>query len=81
VGLFKGERGFDVVYAALRRYQPCRGGGIDEGENQVEGYDRELTEETGAQNIRNCRGIRFVMNEFRPWNRDGFMSMQMKSYC
>ena len=31
------------------------GGGIDEGEDDIEGLVRELEEETGAQNIRDIR--------------------------
>ena len=56
------------------------GGGIDEGEDQVDGLIRELMEETGARNIRNVEAFG-LYEEFRPWHREDFDIMQMKSYC
>ncbi|PJE54968.1 NUDIX domain-containing protein [Marinomonas sp. A3A] len=77
--ILKGE---DILMLYTQRYDDYTlpGGGIDEGENQVEGLIRELTEETGARNIRNVEAFG-LYEEFRPWNRDGFEIMQMKSYC
>lgn len=56
------------------------GGGIDDGEDQVQGLVRELSEETGAQNIRNIQAFG-LYEEFRPWHKDDFDIMHMKSYC
>ncbi len=39
-----------------------------------------MQEETGAQNIREIQDFG-LYEEFRPWNRDGFEIMHMKSYC
>jgi ADP-ribose pyrophosphatase YjhB (NUDIX family) len=77
--ILKGE---EVLMLYTQRYDDYTlpGGGIDEGENQVEGLIRELTEETGAQNIRNVEAFG-LYEEFRPWYKDGFDVMQMKSYC
>lgn len=77
--ILKGE---EVLMLYTQRYDDYTlpGGGIDGGENQVEGLIRELTEETGAQNIRNVEAFG-LYEEFRPWYKDGFDVMQMKSYC
>ncbi|WP_039849537.1 MULTISPECIES: NUDIX hydrolase [Grimontia] len=56
------------------------GGGIDEHENEVEGLVRELSEETGAQNIRNIRAFG-AYEEFRPWHKSDFDVVHMLSYC
>jgi 8-oxo-dGTP pyrophosphatase MutT (NUDIX family) len=75
-------KGDEVLMLYTQRYDDYTlpGGGIDEGENQVEGLIRELTEETGAQNIRNVETFG-LYEEFRPWYKEGFDVMQMKSYC
>jgi len=75
-------KGDEVLMLYTQRYDDYTlpGGGIDEGENQVEGLIRELTEETGAQNIRNVEAFG-LYEEFRPWYKEGFDVMQMKSYC
>lgn len=77
--ILKGE---DILMLYTQRYDDFTlpGGGIDEGENQVEGLIRELAEETGAKNIRHVEAFG-LYEEFRPWSRDGFEIMQMKSYC
>ena len=41
---------------------------------------RELKEETGAQNIRNVRAFG-MYEEFRPWHKDDYDIVHMKSYC
>lgn len=56
------------------------GGGLDCGEDQVEGMIRELQEETGAQNIRNIQSFG-CYEELRPWYKDGANVMKMISYC
>ena len=77
--ILKGE---EILMLYTQRYDDYTlpGGGIDEGENQVEGLIRELTEETGAQNIRNVEAFG-MYEEFRPWHKEGFDVIQMKSYC
>ena len=56
------------------------GGGLDSGEDKVEGMIRELQEETGAQNIRNIEAFG-CYEEFRPWYKDDANVMHMLSYC
>lgn len=56
------------------------GGGVDQGEDLIQGLKRELVEETGAKNIRNIREFG-LYEEFRPWYKDNFEIMHMKSYC
>lgn len=56
------------------------GGGVDEGEDIIQGLVRELQEETGAQNIRNI--VPFgIYEEYRPWYKPEFDVMHMESYC
>jgi 8-oxo-dGTP pyrophosphatase MutT (NUDIX family) len=77
--VLKGEK---ILMLYTQRYDDYTlpGGGIDDGENQVEGLIRELTEETGAQNIRNVEAFG-MYEEFRPWYKADFDIVQMKSYC
>ena len=56
------------------------GGGLDKGEDIVEGLKRELIEETGAQNIRNIKPFG-VYEEFRPWYKPDFDIQHIFSYC
>lgn len=56
------------------------GGGVDASEDLQQGLIRELAEETGAKNIRNIREFG-LYEEFRPWYKDDFEVMHMKSYC
>lgn len=57
-------KGEEILMLYTQRYDDYTlpGGGIDEGENQIEGLIRELAEETGAQNIRNVKA--FGMRNF-----------------
>ena len=75
-------KGEEILMLYTQRYDDYTlpGGGIDEGENQVEGLIRELAEETGAQNIRNVKAFG-MYEEFRPWYKEDFDIVQMKSYC
>ncbi len=77
--ILKGE---EVLMLYTQRYDDYTlpGGGIDDGENQVEGLIRELAEETGAQNIRNVEAFG-LYEEYRPWYKGDFNIMQMRSYC
>ncbi|ELV8727663.1 NUDIX domain-containing protein [Vibrio fluvialis] len=56
------------------------GGGVDEGEDILQGMVRELEEETGAQNIHNIKPFG-LYEEFRPWYKDDADVMHMVSYC
>jgi len=56
------------------------GGGLDSGEDKVEGMVRELKEETGALNITNIKPLG-IYEEFRPWYKPDFDVQHMISYC
>ena len=72
----------NILLLYTERYQDYSlpGGGIDEGESQVDGLVRELREETGAQNPRNFRFFG-VYEEYRPWYKNDFDMVHMLSYC
>jgi len=69
-----------LLYTARYDDYTLPGGGVDKGEDLIEGFKRELLEETGAQNIRNINEFG-LYEEFRPWHKADFDIMQMKSYC
>ena len=74
--------GNNILLLYTKRYHDYTlpGGGIDEGESNIEGLIRELKEETGAHNVQNV--VEFgLYEEFRPWHKDGFDIMHMQSYC
>jgi len=75
-------RGEEILMLYTERYHDYTlpGGGVDKGEDLVQGLIRELQEETGAQNIRNIQEFG-LYEEFRPWYKDNIEIMQMKSYC
>jgi len=77
--ILKGDK---VLMLYTQRYDDYTlpGGGIDQGENQIQGLIRELTEETGAQNIRDVKAFG-LYEEYRPWYKDNLDIMHMKSYC
>jgi len=56
------------------------GGGIDEGENNIQGLIRELHEETGAHNVTNIKEFG-LYEEYRPWHKENYDIMHMESYC
>ncbi len=56
------------------------GGGLDVGEDKVEGMIRELREETGAQNIHNIKPFG-IYEEYRPWYKPDYDIQHMISYC
>jgi len=56
------------------------GGGIDEGESKTDSMIRELTEETGAKNIRDIKPFG-IYEEYRPWYKPDFDIQHMISYC
>ena len=69
-----------LLYTARYDDYTLPGGGVDKGEDLIEGFKRELLEETGAQNIRNIQEFG-MYEEFRPWYKPDFDIMNMKSYC
>jgi len=75
-------KGDKILLLYTQRYDDYTlpGGGVDSGENLVEGFKRELSEETGASNIRNIKEFG-LYEEFRPWYKDDFDIMKMQSYC
>ncbi|MPW36420.1 NUDIX hydrolase [Vibrio sp. B1Z05] len=75
-------RGEQILLMYTERYHDYSlpGGGLDEGEDVIEGLVRELQEETGAQNIRNIAPFG-VFEEFRPWYKNDADVMHMHSYC
>lgn len=74
--------GEDILLLYTQRYHDYTlpGGGIDEGETHEEGLIRELQEETGAHNVTNIEAFG-LYEEFRPWHKDDFDIVHMKSYC
>lgn len=56
------------------------GGGLDDGEDNIQGMIRELTEETGAKNIRNIKEFG-IYEEYRPWHKNDYDIQHMISYC
>jgi len=74
--------GSEILLLYTKRYDDLSlpGGGLDAGEDKINGMIRELTEETGAQNIRNIEPFG-VYEEYRPWYKKDFDVQHMISYC
>lgn len=75
----KGNR---ILLVYTKRYEDYSlpGGGLDLGEDKVDGMMRELSEETGAQNIKNIKPFG-VYKEYRPWYKTDYDIQHMISYC
>ena len=56
------------------------GGGLDLDEDKREGMIRELSEETGARDIRNIKPFG-IYEEYRPWHKPDYDVQHMISYC
>ncbi len=56
------------------------GGGLNQGEDPIEGMKRELIEETGANNIIEIKPFG-IYEEYRPWYKPDFEIQHMISYC
>ena len=56
------------------------GGGLDLGEDKIEGMIRELSEETGANNIKDIKPFG-IYEEYRPWYKTDYDIQHMISYC
>lgn len=69
-----------LMYTARYDDYSLPGGGLDPGEDQIQGMIRELQEETGAQNIQNIQAFG-IYEEYRPWYKEDFDVQHMISYC
>jgi len=77
--VIKGEK---ILLLYTERYHDYSlpGGGIDEGEDAIEGLKRELGEETGATGVHNI--VAFARyDEFRPSYKPDADIVHMVSYC
>lgn len=72
----------EILLLYTQRYDDYSlpGGGINEGETIKQGLKRELYEETGAKNIK-VLGEFGLYEEYRPWYKDDFSVIHIKSYC
>jgi ADP-ribose pyrophosphatase YjhB (NUDIX family) len=75
-------KGNTILLLYTERYEDYSlpGGGLNPGEDKVEGMMRELREETGAQNIKNIKPFG-IYKEYRPWYKPKFDILYMISYC
>ncbi len=75
-------RGENILLLYTDRYEDYSlpGGGLDAGEDQVQGMIRELQEETGAKDIKNIQPFGSY-EEYRPWHKSDFDVQHMISYC
>lgn len=69
-----------MLYTARYHDYTLPGGGIDTGENQIQGLIRELAEETGAMNVRDIEPFG-LYEEFRPWHKPDHEVVHMESFC
>lgn len=75
-------KGEQILLLYTQRYHDYSlpGGGIDEGEDEIEGLIRELKEETGAQGVRNVQAFARY-DEYRPWYKSNADIIHMISHC
>lgn len=75
-------QGNHILLLYTERYEDYSlpGGGLDLGEDKIEGLIRELREETGAQGIKNIEPFG-AYEEYRPWYKSDFDIQHMISYC
>ena len=75
-------QGDSILLLYTDRYEDYSlpGGGIDLGEDKIEGMIRELNEETGAEGIRNIEPFG-IYEEYRPWHKADYDIQHMISYC
>lgn len=74
--------GDNILLLYTKRYHDYSlpGGGIDDGESNIDGLIRELKEETGAHSVQNIQEFG-LYEEFRPWYKTDFNIVHMQSYC
>ena len=75
-------QGDTILLLYTERYEDYSlpGGGLDLGEDKIEGMIRELSEETGAKNIKNIKPFGAYL-EYRPWYKPDYDIQHMISYC
>ncbi len=75
-------KGESILLLYTQRYHDYSlpGGGIDDGEDEVEGLVRELKEETGAHGVRNVEAFARY-DEYRPWHKSDADIIHMISHC
>jgi len=75
-------QGDNILLLYTGRYEDYSlpGGGLDFGEDKIQGMMRELREETGAQDIKNIRFFG-AYEEYRPWYKSDYDIQHMISYC
>ena len=75
-------QGNDILLLYTARYDDYSlpGGGLDLGEDKIEGMMRELNEETGATGIKNIKSFG-AYEEYRPWYKPDYDIQHMISYC
>lgn len=75
-------QGKTILLLYTERYEDYSlpGGGLDLDEDKIEGMMRELSEETGAQDIKNIKPFG-IYEEYRPWYKADYDIQHMISYC
>lgn len=75
-------KGSSILLLYTERYEDYSlpGGGLDGDEDRIEGMMRELSEETGAQDIVNIKPFG-AYEEYRPWHKPDYDIVHMISYC
>ena len=75
-------QGDNILLMYTERYEDYSlpGGGLNFEEDKIEGMIRELSEETGAQNIKNIQPFG-IYKEYRPWYKADYDIQHMVSYC
>lgn len=75
-------QGDNILLLYTERYEDYSlpGGGLDLDEDKVQGMMRELSEETGAKNIKNIKPFG-AYEEYRPWHKPDYDVQHMISYC
>lgn len=75
-------QGNAILLLYTERYEDYSlpGGGLDQGEDKIEGMKRELSEETGAIDIQNIKPFG-IYEEYRPWHKPDYDIQHMISYC
>lgn len=75
-------QGNSILLLYTDRYEDYSlpGGGLELNENKENGMRRELSEETGAQDIKNIKPFG-IYEEYRPWHKPDYDIQHMVSYC
>lgn len=75
-------QGTNILLLYTERYEDYSlpGGGLDLEEDKIEGMIRELTEETGAKDIKDIKPFG-AYEEYRPWHKPDYDIQHIISYC